>query len=161
MSRTLEDIVKDLRAAREEEKTVIEVYKNISDKTRKLHMELERYKLDNEMYDPISELSNHTGKIIHYIDLVELNEDGTLKVEYMYNDSLTTERFMVNKNGHIYYFDPVKSVNYNEKIGRYILRFHNDGRETEHNYIGFMSLDFLDGEYKDPDILFKEIFGET
>lgn len=160
MSRTLDDMYNDLNLARAETEPIKEMLINASDKEYKIRKEIERYKLDNGMYSPISELSNHPEEIIDFIDLVELNEDGGLSVEYMYNDIFFTKRFMVNKDGHIYYFDSVKSLNYNKKLGTYILRFHDDGRETEHNYIGFLLVEFTGEKYKSSDKLFEEIFGE-
>lgn len=158
MPRTLDDMYNDLKLAKAETEPIKEMLINANNKEYKIRKEIEKYKLDNGMYYPISELSNHPEEIIDFIDLVELNDDGTLSVEYMYNDISFTKRFMVNKNGHIYYFDSVKSLNYNEKLGRYILRFHDDGREIEHNYIGFLLVEFIGEKYKSTDKLFKEIF---
>ena len=138
MSRALDDMYNDLKLAKAETESIREMFLNAIKKEDKIRKEIERYKLDNGMYSPISELLNHPEEIIYFIELVELNEDGTLSVEYMYTDTSFTKQFMVNKNGHIYYFDSVKSLNYNEKLGKYIHRFHYDGSETEHNYIGFL-----------------------
>jgi hypothetical protein len=160
VSRTLEDMYKDLKLAKEETEPIRGMLLKANDKEYKIRKEIERYKLDNGMYSPISELSNHPEEIIDFIDLVELNEDGTLSVEYMYNDISFTKRFMVNKNGHIYYFDSVKSLNYNEKLRRYILRFHDDGREVEHNYIGFLLVEFTGEKHESADKLFEKIFGK-
>lgn len=160
MSRTLDDMYKDLKLAKEETEPIKEMLLKANDKEYKIRKEIERYKLDNGMFTPILELSNHPEEIIDFIDLVELNKDGTLSVEYMYTDISLTKRFMVNKNGHIYYFDSVKSLSYDERIGKYILTFHDDGRETEHNYIGFLSVEFTGEKYKSADKLFEEIFGK-
>lgn len=160
MSRTLDDMYKDLKLAREEVEPIKETFLNADSKVRKIREEIEKYKLDNGLYFPISELLNHPEEIIDCIDFVELNKDGTLSTEFIYNDTIFTKRFMVNKNGHVYYFDSFKSVNYNEKLGRYILRFHDDGSETEHNYIGFLDVEFTGEKHKSNDKLFKKIFGE-
>lgn len=160
MSRTLDDMYNDLKLAKAETEPIKEMLLKANDKEYKIRKEIERYRLDNGMYIPISELSNHPEEIIDFIDLVELNEDGTLSVEYMYTDTPFTKRFMVNKSGHIYYFDSVKSLNYNEKLGRYILRFHDDGREVEHNYIGFLLVEFTGAKHEGTDKLFEKIFGK-
>ena len=148
MSRTLDDMYNDLKLAKAETEPIKEMLLKANDKEYKIRKEIEKYKLDNGMYSPISELSSHPEEIINYIDLVELNEDGTLSVEYMYTDFPFTKRFMVNKNGHIYYLDSVKFLRYDEKIGKYRLTFHDDGRETEHNYIGFLSVEFTGEKYE-------------
>ena len=148
MSRTLDDMYNDLKLAKAETEPIKEMLLKANDKEYTIRKEIEKYKLDNGMYSPISELSSHPEEIINYIDLVELNEDGTLSVEYMYTDIPFTKRIMVNKNGHIYYFDSVKFLRYDEKIGKYRLTFHDDGRETEHNYIGFLSVEFTGEKYE-------------
>lgn len=160
MSRTLDDMYNDLKLAKAETEPIKEMLLKANDKEYKIRKEIEKYKLDNGMYSPISELSSHPEEIINYIDLVELNEDGTLSVEYMYTNIPFTKRFMVNKNGHIYYFDSVKFLRYDEKIGKYRLTFHDDERETEHDYIGFLSVEFTGEKYESADKLFEKIFGK-
>ena len=154
MSRTLDDMIQDLKSIKEEEKAALEVYKNISDKMTKIRNEIKRYKLDNGMYQPISELSNHIGKTIDCIDLVERKDDGTLDVEYIWYYQTNTKHLYVDENGHLNwsYFDI--TMNYDENTNKYIKRYGN-GKEETHDYIGFMYLDFLEID-KDLDGLSSE-----
>lgn len=115
------------------------------------------------MYKPISELSNYIGKTINEIDLVKRKDDGTLDVENIWYYQTNTKHLCVDENGHLdwSYFDV--TMNYDDKINKYIKRYGN-GDEEMHDYIGFMSLDFL-GIDKDLDglsseELFEKIFNE-
>ena len=143
MPRTLDDMYQDLKLVREEEKSVLEVYKGIHDREMNLNDEITRYKLDNGMYQPILELVNHKGKTIEWIDLVERKEDGTLIKKSICYYQTHTKHLNIDENGHISwaYFDV--TIDYDEEINRYIER-HGNGKEIAHDYIGFLSLDFLE-----------------
>lgn len=160
MSRTLDDMYNDLKLAKAETEPIKEMLINANNKEYKIRKEIERYKLDNGMYSPISDLLNHKKKVVDFIDLVELNEDGTLSIEYLWNDPTYNKRFIIDENGHVYYYDTAKTISYNEKLGKYIMQLLYNGKMTEHNYIGIFMVNFLDEEYKTSEELFKEIFGE-
>ncbi len=135
MNRTLEDMYKDLNSAEERLKPLDEVANSIRKEISNLEDEIEKYKLDNAMYHPMSELCNYKGKQISYIDLVERHEDGTLSVERMYND----EMFSVDEDGHLEYSSYDYGVmDYDVNTNKYVEWFHY--RRTEHDYVGFMEL---------------------
>lgn len=140
MERTLDIIMEELELAKEERNPLSEALKLINDKIYNLEKEKERYKIDNKMYYPISELSNYIGKRIDYIILVERNECGILVASHMYND----EYLEVDKNGHLDYSSEYGGVmNYDEESGKYIHWLHYN--DTEHDYIGFLEIEFEDG----------------
>lgn len=160
MTRTLDDMRQDFKLAKKEIESIQEVFVEAIKKKDKILQEIKQYKLDNGMYLPISDLLNHKNKVVDYIDLVELNEDGTLSLECLWNDPTYTKRLVINENGHVYYYDTARTISYNEESDRYIMQFLYNGKMTEHNYVGVFMVDFLEEEYKSSDELFKEIFGE-
>ena len=137
--RTLEDIERDIELVNEELKPISKVREELSDKRRNLLDEKEKYILDNGLFHPISELHNYIGKKISYIDLVERKEDGSLKVDSMCND----EMFSIDENGHLSFSSYNYGVmDFDEKLGKYVMRYRF--YRTEHDYIGYLDLEFED-----------------
>ena len=135
MDRTLEDMYKDLHSAEERLKPLDEAATIIRKEISNLEDEIEKYKLDNAMYHPMSELCNYKGNEISYIDLVEKDQFGELSVERIYND----EMFNVDPDGYLTYSSYDYGVmDYDTKINKYVWwrHFH----KTEHDYVGFMEL---------------------
>lgn len=139
MNRTLEDMYKDLNSAQEKLKPLDEVASSIRKEISNLEDEIEKYKLDNALYHPMSELCNYKGKHISYIDLVERDEDGALSVERIYND----EMFSIDQDGHLDYSSYDYGImDYDKKTNKYVEWFHY--HRTEHDYVGFMELKLRD-----------------
>lgn len=135
MNRTLEEMYADLHSAEERLKPLDEAATIIRKEISNLEDEIEKYKLDNAMYYPMSDLCNYKGKNIEYIDLVERSEDGTLSVERMYND----EMFNIDQDGHLDYSSYDYGImGYDAKINKYVEWYHY--HRTEHDYVGFMEL---------------------
>lgn len=135
MNRTLEDMYKDLTSAQERLKPLDEAANAIRKEISNLEDEIEKYKLDNTLYNPMSELCNYKGKEISYIDLVERNSDGALSVERIYN----AEIFSIDQDGHLDYSSyDYGLIEYDAKINKYVEYFHY--HRTEHDYVGFMEL---------------------
>lgn len=135
MNRTLEDMYKDLSSAEERLKPLAEAAIIVRKEISNLEDEIEKYKLGNAMYSPMSDLCNYKGKDITYIDLVERDEDGALSVERIYNDEI----FSIDQDGHLYYSSYDYGVmDYDAKINKYVEWFHFS--RTEHDYVGFMEL---------------------
>lgn len=136
MNRTLEDMYKDLNSARERLKPLDEAANNIRKEISNLKDEIEKYKLDNALYHPMSYLCNYKGREISYIDVVERHTDGTLSVERIYNDEL----FCVDEDGHLDYSSYNFGVmDYDTKINKYVKWCHFN--RTEYDYVGFMELE--------------------
>lgn len=139
MERTLEDMKKELELAIEEKKPLSEAIDVINKRIRDINNEMKTYKLNNKLYHPMSELTNHKGKDIYSITLVERKEDGTLDTEYIYNDEI----FRVDDNGHLKYSSFNCGVmNYDKKIDKYVKWCHFTRKE--HDYIGFLDVEFDD-----------------
>lgn len=108
-----------------------------SNKRRKLEDELTEYKLQNGLFTPMSELENHKGKHISYIELVVRNEDGSLKTKDMWGGEI----FKVNKNGHLDYSDYMSGVMYyDSKTGKYEHDFHY--HPTIYDFVGYLEIRF-------------------
>lgn len=139
MSRTLKDIERDLTLAKEELEPIQKARDAAVKKVNEFYHEREKYKLDNGMYHPISELSNYIGKNVSYIHLVERDENGELDTERIWGD----EYFEVDKNGHLDYSSESGGVmSFDEKIGKYVMWYHYC--KTEHDYVGFLELTLED-----------------
>ena len=67
MERTLEIMMEELRLAEEERKPLSEAINVVNRKIRNLENKIEKYKLNNKLYHPMSELVNYKGKEISYI----------------------------------------------------------------------------------------------
>ena len=139
MERTLEIMMEELRLAKEEKKPLEAAINVVNKKIRNLDNEIERYKLNNGLYHPMSELVNYKGKTIDSILLVKRDKDGTLDTEYMFNDEI----FEVDKNGYLDYSSYNGGVmDYDEKIGKYVKWYY--GHATEHDYVGFLEIELED-----------------
>lgn len=139
MKRTYEDIRKDLSDAEEELKPITKEYHKAIEKVIKLENELEEYKINNELFHPMSDLNKYIGKEISSIKLIERRSDGTLEVEEIVND----EMFSVDKNGHLDFSSYQSGVmRYDENINKYVGWYYHCG--TEHDYIGFLEIEFED-----------------
>lgn len=139
MKRELKDIENDLKLAQDRLKPIQEARDKAVDEVNKYFRELQQYKLDNGLFTPISELRKYIGKHIRSISLVEKLEDGTLEVEDMYGD----EYFKIDDDGNLDYsseFDGV--MDYDKNIQKYVMWCHYC--RTEHDYIGYLSLEFDD-----------------
>lgn len=135
MERTLEIIEEELRRTEEERKPLSEAIDVLNKKIAKLEDEIEAHKLNNGLYHPMSELENYKGREIIDITLVERDEEGALKTEYIYGD----EMFEVDKNGHLDFSSYNCGVmSYDEKIGKYVEYFHYC--REEHDYVGFLDI---------------------
>jgi hypothetical protein len=141
MERTLDIMMKELERVKEERKPLYEAVNVLDKEIAKLKDEITRYKLDNGLYHPMSELANYKGREIYHIVLVERDEDGALDIEYMYND----EMFSVDKRGYLDYSSYNCGVmRYDENIGKYVEWCHY--RRTEHDYVGFLEIELEDDD---------------
>ena len=135
MERTLEIIENDLENAQEELKPIREAYDKATKKVSNFRDELERYKIDNEMYRPMSDLSQYIGCNISSIKLVERDEDGSLDTDDMWGD----EYFKVDENGHLDYSSEMGGVmSFDKEIDKYVMWCHHF--RTEHDYVGFLEI---------------------
>lgn len=135
MVRTLEMIENDLRNAKEELKPIRKAYDKARKKVSGFSDELERYKLDNGIYYPMSDLSQYIGCNINSIKLVERDTDGSLDIDDMYCD----EYFKVDNNGHLDYSSEMGGVmDFDDNIGKYVMWCHYF--RTEHDYVGFLEI---------------------
>ena len=133
--RTLEDIERDLALAKEELKPIQEARDKVAKKVSDFRDELEKYKLNNRIYRPMSDLNQYIGCNIGSIKLVERDEDGSLDTDDMYGD----EYFKVDENGHLDYSSEMGGVmSFDEKIGKYVMWCHYF--RTEHDYVGFLEM---------------------
>lgn len=141
MKRTLSDIERDLKQAKSELEPIEKEREKAKERVRELCRELDKYKLDNKVYHPISELSKHIGKPISNIRLVERDDNGELSIDEIFGD----EYFKVDDNGHLYYSSEFGGVmDFDEKINKYVMWRHLC--RTEHDYIGFLDIKLEDEE---------------
>ena len=139
MERTLNDMMNDFESAKKEHESLQKVADNALKKVNKINKEIEKYKIDNKLYHPMSELSKYIEREIVYIDLIERTKSGKLTVERMYND----EMFSVDENGHLNYSSYNCGVmDYDESINKYVEWCHYS--RHEHDYIGFLELKLED-----------------
>ena len=139
MEGTLEIMMEELRLAKKERKPLSKAIDVVNEKISNLENEIEKYKLDNGLYHPMSDLNKYIGKEISSITLVKKNKDGSLATKYMYNDEI----FDVDKDGHLYYSSYDCGVmHYDEKINKYVKWFHFS--KTEHDYVGFLEIELQD-----------------
>ncbi|WP_394919007.1 hypothetical protein [uncultured Robinsoniella sp.] len=135
--RTLEIIEKDLTMVQENLKPIQEMMNDAVDAVKKLYDEVHQYKLDNNLFTSIEELKKHCGKYIDSILLVEKTDEGLLKTDDMYG----YEYFKVDNNGHLNYSSEFGGVmEYDEKLNAYSR--WNYHRNTHHNYIGYLEIEF-------------------
>lgn len=140
MKRELKDIESDLKLAQDRLKPIQEARDKAVNEVNKYFRELQKYKLDNELFTPISELHHHIGKNISSISLVEKLPDGTLEVEEMYGD----EYFKIDDDGNLDYSSEYGgSMNYDKTIQKYVMWCYY--MRMEHDYIGYLQLK-IEGE---------------
>ena len=136
MPRTLEDIERDLKFAQDELKPIQEARDAAVKKVNQFYYEAEKYKLDNGIYHPISELSNYVGKCILYIKLVEKSENDSFKIVSMFNDDVLE----IDDGGHLYYSSEFGGVmDFDEKIGKYVMWTHHC--RAERDFVGFLEIE--------------------
>ena len=132
MERTLEMIENDLKNAKEELRPIQEAYDKAYKKVSDFCDELEKYKVDNGIYHPMSDLNQYIDCNIKSIKLLKKDADGSLNIDDMYGD----EYFIVNENGHLFYSSAIGGVmHFDENIGKYVMWYHHC--RTEHDYVGF------------------------
>lgn len=139
MERTLEVMMEELRLVREERKPLSEAIGKIDKKISNLNKEIETYKLNNGLYHPMSELANYKGKYVRSIDLVERDEDGTLRTDFMYDDDI----FEIDNNGHLYYSSYEGGITeFDDEAKKYVHMYY--GYPTYHDYVGFTEIKIRD-----------------
>ena len=96
--RTLEDIENDLRTAYSELEPVKEIYNELKRKVGKIEDEKKKFILTNQMFHPMEDLIQYSGKELIFIELVR--KDGTeLETECFFNDDI----LQIDSSGHFYY----------------------------------------------------------
>lgn len=139
MDKILESKKAELDRMITELKLAEEQLKPLKKKVDDLNEEIEKYKLNNGMYYPMSELMNYKGKYIRSITLVEKDEDGTLDTDFMYDDDI----FEVTDNGHLYYSSYNGGITqYDSDAQKYVHMYY--GHPTYHDYVGFTEIDVRD-----------------
>ena len=129
MERTLEIMEIELDSAKKQ-------FEPLKKKISELEREIEKYKLDNTLYYPMSELVNYKGKYVRSITLVERNEDGTLDTDFMYDDDI----FEIDDDGHLYYSSYSGGIiSYDNKAEKYVHMYY--GHPEYHDYVGFTEID--------------------
>lgn len=130
-----------LAVMEEELKIVQSGFDTLRQKKEALENEIRKYKLDNELYHPMSELINYLGKHISSITLVERDEDGALDTDFMYCDEI----FEVDEYAHLYYSSWTEGVmNYDNDTKMYVHSYY--GRPTYHDYVGFLEIEVEDDD---------------
>ena len=126
-----------LAVMEEELKIVQSGFDTLRQKKEALENEIRKYKLDNELYHPMSELINYLGKDISYIVVVERNEDGTLDTDYLCDDEI----FEVNEYGQLYYSSYSGGIiEYDNDAHKYVHLYY--GRPEYHDYVGYLEIKF-------------------
>ena len=135
MKRTLEVMESELEVTKEQ-------LKPLQKKASELEDEIKRYKLDNKLYHPMSELANYKGKDILFIELVMQNVDSTLDTVYIHQDDI----FEVTDDGHLYYSSYAGGIiEYSRKRHKYIRRYY--GNSIDYNCVGFLDVELRDKIY--------------
>lgn len=117
-------------------KAIKEQSESLAKKQIKLANKIVKYKLENALYHPMSELVNYKNKSISCINLVEKKQNGKLDTDYMFNDGI----FEVTKDGYLYYSSYEGGVmDYCKEDGKYYHYFY--GRGTPHEYVGFLEIE--------------------
>ncbi len=135
----LQEIETKIGVLRAELKPIEDKANEIRKKISGLKRDAEQYKLDNRLFEPMSKLKDYVGKKIEEIGLVEELDDGTLRVEEIWDN----EYFKIDDDGHLDYSSEWGGVmNYDPNINRYVLwRYYN---RTEHNFIGYTYISFYE-----------------
>ena len=114
----LQEIETKIGVLRAELKPIDDKASEIRKKIAELKRDAEQYKLDNRLFEPMSKLKDYVGKRIEDISLVEELDDGTLRVEEIWDN----EYFKIDDEGHLDYSSEWGGVmNYDHDIGKYVL----------------------------------------
>ena len=139
MDKVLENKKTELNRMIAELKLAEEQLKPLKEKVDNLNEEIKKYKLNNGLYHPMSELVNYKGKYIRSITLVEKDEDGTLDTDFIYDDDI----FEVTDNGYLYYSSYNGGITqYDSNTQKYVHMYY--GHPTYHDYVGFLEIDVRD-----------------
>lgn len=136
--RTLDDIEKELREAKNESDSLRRKLEQSINKENSLYKEMIQFRLDNGMYHPMSDLKQYAGKNVNSIQLVKKNNDGTLGTKTMYNSSI----FIVNDLGHLdylSYYSGSMHFNENEEVYEYVCFPKVEVRK--YDFVGYISID--------------------
>lgn len=128
MERTLDVIEEELRL-------VQSGFDTLKQRKEALESEIRKYKLDNGLYHPMSELINYIGKDISYITLVERSKDGKLETDFLCDDEI----FEVNEFGQLYYSSYSGGIiEYDNDAHKYVHMYY--GRTEYHDYVGYLEI---------------------
>lgn len=105
-----------------------------------LEKEITDYKLQHEMYFPMSELVQYEDVEIACITLVARGENGELFTKEVLSDMYLT----VDEDGHLYGLSEHEEISYDEISGKYLYQEYNHG--ALYDFIGYMEIDFFDRE---------------
>lgn len=137
--RTLEDIERDYEQAKREAEPIIKAREEAVHKINLLYKEMEDYKIQHDLFNPMSDLEKYKGKEISHIKLVVRNDDGTFETKDMYNDEL----FKVDENGHLDYSSYNNGImSYIENKGKYVFCYY--GHETWYDFAGYLEICFYE-----------------
>lgn len=142
MERTLENMMEELRLIKEERKSLADAVEVLDKKIGNLKREIEKYKLDNGLYHPMSDLNKYIGEAISEITLIERNKNGILETKYMCIDEI----FEVDEYGYLYYSSYNGGImHYDSNINKYV--WHVYGIKTEHDFVGFLEIELWDFKF--------------
>lgn len=144
MDEMLNKMREDLSLSEKELKLLEEEIYRLDNKRFKMMTSIEllrdkinQYRLNNGLYHPMSELSNHIGKSVRNICLVKRKDDGVLDIEWIEHKAV----FDVYKDGTLVCFDGYDYyLRYDDRIKKYIKEY--DHRIEWIDYVGFMSIEF-------------------
>lgn len=137
--RTIEIIEKELLEAKEELKPIEQMRDKVLEKVNALSLEAEKFKIDNGLFRPMSDLKEYAGKEISCISLVVKKDDGTLAKKEMYN----CEMFEVDEDGHLDFSSFECGVmHYDKKLQKYVYYYHF--KKTEYDFVGFLEIELED-----------------
>jgi hypothetical protein len=136
MDKTLENMKKELERLEEELDEASWNYSQFNDKVIK-------YRLNNGLYHPMSELTNYIRKDINEITIVIKNEDGMLETLRLCDYRDDDYDCCIDWQGHIlYHSDSEGIIRYDDYTNKYV---HVEGYNiVYHDFIGFMNLSFAD-----------------
>jgi hypothetical protein len=143
MDEMLNKMIEDLNLSEKELKLLEEEIYRLDNKRFKMMTSIEllrdkinQYRLNNGLYHPMSELSNHIGKSVRNICLVKRKDDGALDIEWIEHKAV----FDVYKDGTLVCFDGYDyHIEYSNSLKKYVKYDH--GIELI-DYVGFMSIEF-------------------
>lgn len=138
--RTLNAIEKDLEQANVELEPIRDAYKNAINKVTQYERELLRFKIDNKMYHPMSDLLQYTNKSISSIELIVENDEGVLDIDIMCGDYMC-----ITEDGHLDYSDTCRGVvEWDESKNTYVM--YRRGYKSVMKIYGFMGISLNETE---------------